>query len=68
MKSFRKSLSWFVVLSLLLVAVCGCSKDYPPNTEQIKYVNRTSPGGRIDFGSSLLVPKKINVLYFYADW
>lgn len=62
----RKSLSSLLLLALVLVS--ACSKDYPTNTERVKYLNRSAAGSRIDFGTEVFVPKKINILYFYADW
>lgn len=57
------------VCLILLSAVCliGCGKDYPSDTGSIKYANRTSPGSKLEV-KSVLVPDKMNIIYFYADW
>jgi hypothetical protein len=54
-----------VLLTSILLA--GCSKDYPADSGAITYANRTSPGSELKV-KSVLVPDKMNIVYFYADW
>ena len=61
LKSVAKGL-----LTILFLAGC-VSKHYPADQGKIKYANRNSPGSKLEV-KSLLSPKEMNLIYFYADW
>jgi hypothetical protein len=58
----------FMSLLFLTTVLLGCQTSYPEDTTQIKYGNRQGAGSRLDFNGKLLVPDKMSILYFYADW
>lgn len=60
-------ISTLVFLGVLALFACA-SKEYPSDNSNVKYANRGKPGARLVFDDRLLVPDKVNVLYFYADW
>lgn len=62
----RASLRIIAALSICLL-LAGCGKDYPADTNGVKYANRTSPGAKLDV-KKVLEPEKMNLIYFYADW
>ncbi len=55
-----------VLLCAALLSGCA-SKSYPADTSSIIYANRASVGSKLQV-KGLLVPQKMNIIYFYADW
>ena len=58
-----------ILFFLALVGIFACAstqKTYPQDSAQLKYVGRNSPGAEVSL-DRVLLPDKINILYFYTD-
>jgi hypothetical protein len=57
---------WPALLILCWLTVGCLTKQYPADSDSVKYANRTTPGAKINLKRHL-VPGKMNLIYVFAD-